>query len=285
MLLFAPRADEYGFLYLYPDGPTDCFGQRHWDATDACCHFCGAKTDDSGYLRNVIDTMKADYNVDPRRVYFIGHSNGAFMSYRMACDHAETVAAIASFAGATFLDPEDCAPIAPVHTLEIHGTLDLVILYIGGCLLYGCYPGAVATTEQWAAFDGCEVVGEQLPDPLDISRTIPGAETTVTRYANDCDPGGSAELWTIVGGAHRPNLTSNFSRLVVEYLLSHPKPAACPADIDGDKNVGFGDVLAVLSAWGPVKPCPPFAPEDLDEDCMVGFTDLLSVLSNWGPCS
>ena len=55
---------------------------------------------------------------------------------------------------------------------------------------------------------------------------------------------------------------------------------ACPADLDGSGDVGFGDVLAVLSAWGPCKGCP----EDLDGNGDVGFSDLLIILSSWGPC-
>ena len=59
---------------------------------------------------------------------------------------------------------------------------------------------------------------------------------------------------------------------------------ACPADLDGTDDVGFPDLLAVLSAWGTYEPCPPFIPEDIDKDCEVGFDDLLAVLSAWGPC-
>ena len=56
--------------------------------------------------------------------------------------------------------------------------------------------------------------------------------------------------------------------------------AECVADIDGDSMVGFLDLLAVLSAWGPCKSCD----EDLDDDGMVGFSDVLIVLADWGPC-
>jgi hypothetical protein len=60
-----------------------------------------------------------------------------------------------------------------------------------------------------------------------------------------------------------------------------PPPPPCPSDIDGSGVVGFADLLAILSAWGP---CAPGCPEDLDGSGVVGFGDLLLVLSAWGPC-
>ena len=54
----------------------------------------------------------------------------------------------------------------------------------------------------------------------------------------------------------------------------------CPADVDGDSEVGFTDILNVLSVWGPCDGCPA----DLDADGLVGFNDLLLVLSGWGSC-
>ncbi|MFQ5423530.1 MAG: PHB depolymerase family esterase [Phycisphaerae bacterium] len=241
---FTPLADEFGFLYLFPDGTVDCLGNRFWNATDACCNFCGSTVDDSGYLLALIDEVKMRFNVDPGRVYLVGHSNGGFMAYRTACDHADTIAAIASLAGATFLNPAACSPAAPVHVLQIHGTADTVIAYGGGCLpVSGCFPGAVATVEQWASFDGCAPTADPSAPPLDLDAGLTGNETVVTRYASGCAPGGSAELWTIVGGAHTPNLSANFSRLVVEFLLAHPKP---PPGLAGDANCdGVADLLDI----------------------------------------
>ncbi|MHC4080877.1 MAG: hypothetical protein ACYS15_14645 [Planctomycetota bacterium] len=278
---FAALVDELEFLYLYPTGTSDLLGNPFWNATDACCNLFGSGVDDSAYLLNIIQQMQALYNVDARSIHFAGHSNGGFMSYRMACDHANLVASIASFAGATFLDPADCAPVEPVYTLQIHGTSDDVINYNGGCIpLGGCYPGAVQTVETWAGYDGCSLVGEPQPDMLDIDAGIPGDETTVVRYDDGCLPGGSAELWTIAGGSHSPNLSADFNRLVLEYLLAHPKPSPCPWDTDGDNEVGVTDFLDMLAAWGP----NPGHPADFDGDGQVGVTDFLELLANWGPC-
>lgn len=58
-------------------------------------------------------------------------------------------------------------------------------------------------------------------------------------------------------------------------------PSACRADVDGDGQVNFDDLLAILAAWGPCSCCP----EDIDADGVVAFDDLLAVLAAWGSCS
>ena len=107
-------SNQLGFLYVAPDGTVDQGGNRFWNATDACCDFYETGVDDSAYLRALIDEIAAQLSVDTERVFILGHSNGGFMAYRMACDHADIIAAVASLAGATFADPADCTPSAPV---------------------------------------------------------------------------------------------------------------------------------------------------------------------------
>jgi polyhydroxybutyrate depolymerase len=221
---FAALADEFGFLYLYPDGTQNPVSARFWNATDACCNFYGSGVDDSAYLRAVLDEVQTLFAVDPRRVFLIGHSNGGFMSYRMACDHADLIAAIASLAGATHADPGDCTPSEPVTTLQIHGTQDATIAYGGGLLVGDPYPGAVATTETWAGYNGCSLVGDTSPPNLDLEATLAGDETSVTRYATSCSAAASSELWTIEDGGHIPTLSATFNREVIEFLFAHPKP-------------------------------------------------------------
>ncbi|MCP3902429.1 MAG: hypothetical protein GY715_02240, partial [Planctomycetes bacterium] len=58
----------------------------------------------------------------------------------------------------------------------------------------------------------------------------------------------------------------------------------CAEDVDGSGDVGFGDILGIVGAWGPYEGCPPTVPEDLNGDCDVGFGDILAVIGAWGPC-
>ncbi|APR77292.1 Putative CONSERVED LIPOPROTEIN LPQP [Minicystis rosea] len=221
-------AKTRGFFYAHPTGTVDGSGSYFWNATDACCNFNGSTVDDSAYLTSVIDEIIARYPVDPKRVYLIGHSNGGYMSYRMACDHADKIAAIASLAGAMWLDTSKCQPSGPVHVLQIHGTADEEVLYDGettgsGSGLVG-YPSAETTVGDWAEIDGCAKTADTTQPPLDLDVKLAGAETTVTRYADQCKAGGSAELWTIEGGSHIPQIGDGFRTSVIDFLFAHPKP-------------------------------------------------------------
>ena len=151
-------AEKYGLLYAHPDGKIDLKGNKYWNATDACCDFGKTNVDDSKYLSDLVIEIETRYKVDPKRVYFIGHSNGAFMSYRMACDHADVVAGVMTLAGETWLDTGKCNPSAPVAILHVQGTADATIKYDGGSnggLGGGVYPGAAVTTSTWAKYNGC----------------------------------------------------------------------------------------------------------------------------------
>jgi hypothetical protein len=191
-------------------------GNPFWNAADGVY---GADPDDSGYLRRLIDTIKSRCNVDPRRIYLVGHSNGGSMAFRMACERAKTVSALVSFAG-TFRLEADCRPRAPVHVLQIHGTDDDMVLYDGGSDDGGFYPGAIEALDAWAGYNRCPEPPEGIPDALDLDSSLPGEETSITRYLEGCRAGSSAELWTIEGGEHIPELSDRFNDLVVEHLLS-----------------------------------------------------------------
>ncbi|NNF42870.1 MAG: hypothetical protein HKN62_07455 [Phycisphaerales bacterium] len=52
---------------------------------------------------------------------------------------------------------------------------------------------------------------------------------------------------------------------------------ACPEDLDESGVVDFGDLLAVLAAWGG-------SGGDINGDGTTDFADLLLLLATWGPC-
>lgn len=219
---FQPLAEERGFLYVHPDGTTNVLGEQFWNATDACCGFMST-VDDSAYLDALVEQVQTDYNVDPKRIFFVGHSNGGFMSYRMACDHSDKVAAIASLAGATFADPADCGVKDPVSVLQIHGTADATIAFDGGSVLGNVFPSAGITAATWADYNECGSDTTVEDDALDLVFEIEGSDTSRTAYTG-CPDGVAVELWTIDGGVHVPGRTPDMSTGIIDFLFAHPKP-------------------------------------------------------------
>ncbi len=252
-MLFRPLTEKMGILFTDPKGTEESAGVRFWNATDACCNFIGSTVDDSGYLKGLIDEIKGKLNVDADRIYLVGHSNGGFMAYRMACDHPETIAAICSLAGSTFQDEARSAVESPVHVLQVHGTSDASILYGGGSTGSAPYPGAVATVERWAARDGCTLEPQRDPVRLDLDAGVSGPDTNVDRYADGCAAGGSAELWTIVGGGPGPGWTmdgasTSFAVHVLDWLMRHPKIPGPQPSFSRTPAEGLAPLDVVLDA-------------------------------------
>ena len=216
---FEDAATEHGFIGIAPDGKRDSTLNRFWSATDACCDHYGDGVDDVTYLTELLDEAEERLAVDPSQVYLMGHSNGGFMSYRLACELGSRITALASLAGTSHLDAEDCSEPGNTAILQIHGTLDAVILYGGGLLNFRAYPGAEEVVERWAEHHGCEEEPERL-DNMDVAIEVIGDETRVERYS-ECDGDTSVELWRIEGGSHLPGLTSHFMSDVVDFFYRH----------------------------------------------------------------
>jgi len=223
-------ADHHGFVYAAPDGTIDSDGNRFWNATDVCCDFDARGIDDVAYLTGVIADIQARLNIDPKRIDVAGWSNGGFMSYRMACERADLVAAVVSLAGATFAAPGDCAPSEPVSVAQVHGTADDVIKFDGGVAFDDSarpYPGAEQTAKAWAAYDGCDETASALDARIDVDANLTNdgdaAETLVEEWSG-CDAGTTVQLWTIPNGTHEPALTTAFAGSVIRFLDEHPKP-------------------------------------------------------------
>lgn len=212
-----------GFLLAMPEGLQDQLGYRYWNATDACCDWFTSGVDDVAYLKAVIADMKRRYDVDPKRVFVVGHSNGGFMAHRLACEDAAEVAAVVSLAGEVYRDTWRCQPSEPVAVLQVQGDADEIVPYGGGVILqfHPSAPGAQTTVATWAAKNGCDAALAPTGTQLDLDAQLDGAETTIARHA--CAKG-AAELWTIAGGKHIPSFTDAWGPSFWDFLAAHPKP-------------------------------------------------------------
>ncbi len=188
---FRPIADTAGFIVVHPMGTVDLLGNTHWNVG-----WGTSSVDDLGFTAALIDSLSAKYSINQDRIYSTGMSNGGFMSYHLACELSDRIAAIASVTGTMNVNqPGTCSPGHPMPVMEIHGTADATVPYTGN-FLFGTTPAAVA---YWVNYNNCE----STPSITAIPDTDGGdgctAEHQVYTSGNN---GSTVEHFKIINGEH-----------------------------------------------------------------------------------
>ncbi|TAE47393.1 MAG: hypothetical protein EAZ89_18020, partial [Bacteroidetes bacterium] len=219
---FNPLADTFGFIVVYPNGISET-----WNAG-----FIAGGVDDVGFISALIDHIGSQYYLDAQRIYATGMSNGGFMSYYLACQLEDRIAAIASVAGNMSLNVQNtCQSVRKVPVLEMHGTADGVVPYNESFLL----PSVPFTVNFWVNRNGCDPT----PDSLNLPDLV-NEGSTVTRFYWNGPPGTSeVYLYRINGGGHSwpgafpvPGVNTNQdirgSRLIWDFFSAHLHPSPAP---------------------------------------------------------
>ena len=145
-------ADQRGFMVAYPNGVG-----RSWNAGHGTGPAEAQGVDDVKFTAMLIDSLGQTLNLDRRRVYATGFSNGAVFTHRLACELSEKIAAIAAVAGTMApVIGRSCHPHRPVAVLQIHGSADPFVPWEGGRTQGGGFVESVAATVAgWVARAGC----------------------------------------------------------------------------------------------------------------------------------
>ena len=177
-------SDANGFIAVHPNGTGST---RGWNGGDCCNPAASSGVNDTAWFSTLLDELESKLCVDPRRVFAMGLSNGAFMAHRLGCELSDRIAGIGAVAGVIGIDT--CTPSRPVAVFHVHGTSDLVIPYNGGGINNS---EPVATTmNRWATNNGCSSGTTIVYDH--------GDATCIRR--NGC--AADVELCTIDGGGHQ----------------------------------------------------------------------------------
>jgi polyhydroxybutyrate depolymerase len=110
----------------------------------------------------MLDVIEAHYAVDPARIYVTGHSNGAFMTYRVGYELACRVAAIAPHSGQMAYE-RATPPACAVSVLHLHATDDPGVLYDGHTSNdpnYISYLSVETILGRWSGYFGCSASPE-----------------------------------------------------------------------------------------------------------------------------
>ncbi len=193
------KSDSAGFIVVYPEGTGKVVAGKlvaTWNAGRCCGTAASGNVDDVGFISKLIDDLAAKFNIDKRRVYATGISNGALISYRLACELSDKIAAIAPVSAQDSFD--NCKPIRPISIIHFHGTADQSALYNGGhCGGKLKDPGWDCSSvkdyiDEWRLINKC---------PTQSSVTYQKGEVTCITYG-PCSRNTEVTLCTIQGAGH-----------------------------------------------------------------------------------
>jgi polyhydroxybutyrate depolymerase len=207
---FKPIADTANFIICHPNGTLDLSNNRYWSVG-----FAPDNIDDVDFISTLIDEIAASYNIDASRVYSTGMSNGGFMSYSLACQLSDRVAAIASVTGTmTLLQQGNCSPSRTVPVMQIHGTNDPTVPYTGNTN----FLHIDTLVKNWVNRNGC--TGS--PSITNVPDIVTGDGATATRFDYDnCNTGGKVALYKITNGAHTwPGASINIGVTCMDFSAS-----------------------------------------------------------------
>ena len=131
---FRREAEKHGWPLLVPNGISRFRSGKFatWNAGTCCGRAQETGADDVAFIRAVLaQARKLGFRFDEARIYASGMSNGAMMSYQLACNGEGLVRGIAPVAGTD--NTLSCNPPRPVAVLHIHATDDRNVLFNGGC--------------------------------------------------------------------------------------------------------------------------------------------------------
>ena len=152
------------------------------------------RTDDSGFLQEVIRESLADYPLDAKHVYMTGFSKGGFMVERFVCDHPDQLAA-ASWVSAALLDTlrDVCPATRKPPLLMINGTDDRKVPYDGETGV----ASAPDTAAYFAGLNGCTATSTS-----DLTPRVDDGTSIRLQAHTHCTGGDQVYFYTVNGGGH-----------------------------------------------------------------------------------
>jgi polyhydroxybutyrate depolymerase len=222
------KAERENFAVVYPDGirSSGRLGLQSWNAGTCCEDALERGIDDVKFISTLVDKLVSTYAIDTKRIYVTGMSNGGMFTYRLACEMANTFAAIASVSG-PFLTKDECQADRAVPILHIHSKIDQKIPFLGGIGIGGYY---------YPPADSGLLVFRDLNDCVEYSEeTVEGKY--VYRHWKGCTDQVAIESYVTVDGGHswpgglkpsprsdEPSNALSATDKIWDFFVKHPLP-------------------------------------------------------------
>jgi len=235
---FAELAEEEGFIIVYPEATNIpethpilislTGAQIQWNLGGPGSLQYHYEVDDLGFITELVDKFKEDYNIDASRVYATGMSNGAMLSYYVSMMLPGTFAGFAAVCSPMTLNlfepymDFDLDVGCPVTMILMQGTDDPIVPYDG-------LPDATGSVNQ--TIDYWKDANNTMTGPVETTWGPTGNDTTsVTRYVYGGGTNGTEViLYKVQGGGHTwPGGPQYLDPYFIGYVTTH---------IDGTEHI------------------------------------------------
>ncbi len=224
------KADKEGFIVAYPNGTGRSENILTWNGGNCCGYAQLNNVDDVGFVRAVLGDLAKVANIDSKRVFATGMSNGGILCYRLASELSDRIAAIAPVSGT--MGTATCKPKRPVSVMHFHGTDDKFVPFKGGkgasSLTQTDFYSVEHSINAWVKANGCS----ETPTVTDMPKKTDDMAVQRKTYGQGKD-GAEVVLFVINGGGHAwpgrgrgvlGKTTKNISAddLMWEFFKRHP---------------------------------------------------------------
>ena len=183
------KANEAGFIVAAPYGqPVVRWMPRKTRVWNVSLRPSNPRSqiDDVQFFRVLLNKLQRNLNIDPNRIYVVGHSNGGEMAFLLGRELSKQLAAIATVGsispvGSSFLEPTSTLPIS---TLYMTGIKDPLVPLAGGTIVLPSgqernIPPLMEFLEYWANAMDCQ------PNPQVVESNFNFQKMSYDRCGNE----------------------------------------------------------------------------------------------------
>lgn len=271
------QMDQYAhpqnIAVVYPQGMSNIQGIPSWNVG---AYWDANSYDDVGFISAMIDDIASNFNINLDRVYACGMSNGGYMSYELACELSDKIAAFGSVTGNFMLNTgQECENNREIPIIDFHGTADGVVDYYPPS-----FDGSLTVEESidyWNEFNNFNSESFEIIN-TNVEKYSYFNESSFTKFVHYKVIGGGHEWFNNSWGFHASDELINFFS---SYQLSDYYYQGLPGDINQDGIINVVDIVLLVSIILDTHQADDYQQiaADLNSDGSINVLDVVMVVN------
>ena len=261
-------AHERNIAVVYPQGEINGWGYTSWNIGT---FWDQSNLDDVGFISLMIEQISNDFEINLDRVYACGMSNGGYMSYELACELEDKIAAFGSVTGNFMLNTDQsCEFTREIPIAHFHGTSDNVVDYYPPS-----FDGSLTVSESidfWNEYNNLNLENiQELNENVEIYKY--SNEESITQFLHYKVYGGGHDWFKENWGFHTSSALIDF---FLQYKLSDFLNEEIIGDINNDSSINIQDIILLVEL---ILNNLYENQGDINQDGIIDILDVISIMN------